>query len=52
MIILFDESTNKFDNLGLGVLKDAIDCTVKESLNNTFELEMNRKTVIYKTKSI
>ena len=41
MIILFDESTNKFDNLGLGVLKDAIDCTVKESLNNTFELEMN-----------
>lgn len=41
MIILFDESTNKFDNLGLGVLKDAVDCTVKESLNNTFELEMN-----------
>ena len=41
MIILFDESNKSFDNLGLGVLKDAVDCMVKEKLNDSFELEMS-----------
>lgn len=40
MIILFDEAEKSFTSLGLGILRDAIDCTVKESLNDSFEFEM------------
>lgn len=40
MIILFDEAERSFESLGLGVLKDATSCTVKEALNGEFELEM------------
>lgn len=47
MIILFDkdysvENTYGQENntLGIGVLRDAISCTVTEELNGTFELEM------------
>ena len=40
MIILFDKSEKTFDTLGLGVLKDALTCSVKEELNGAFELEM------------
>lgn len=40
MIILFKENETKFDNLGLGVLKDASKCYVSESLNDSFELEL------------
>lgn len=40
MIILFDETETKFDSLGLGVLKDATQCTVNEELNGSFDLEM------------
>ena len=40
MILLFDEDETKFDSLGLGVLKDAISCTVAEALNDGFTLEL------------
>lgn len=40
MVVLFDETETKFDSLGLGVLKDATQCTVEEELNGSFELEM------------
>lgn len=40
MIILFEENESLFQNLGLGLLKDAKSCVVKEGLNDTFELEM------------
>lgn len=41
MIILFEENETQFNSLGLGVLKDAIEATVTEKLNDTFELEMS-----------
>lgn len=41
MIILFDETEKEFTSLGLGVLRDAIDCNVTEKLNDAFELEMS-----------
>ena len=41
MIILFDEDEVLFSSLGLGTLKDAISCKVSESLNDTYELEMD-----------
>lgn len=40
MIILFDENETLFSGLGLGVLRDAISCTVTESLNDEYTLEM------------
>lgn len=40
MIILFEENETSFQNLGLGLLKDAKSCLVKETLNDSFELEM------------
>lgn len=40
MIILFEKNETRFTTLGLGVLKDAINCHVKEELNGVFELEM------------
>ena len=40
MIILFEENETLFQSLGLGSLKDAKSCIVKEGLNDTFELEM------------
>ena len=40
MIILFDENEKDFSSLGLGVLRDATSCQVKEGLNDSFELEM------------
>lgn len=40
MIILFKENETKFDNLGIGVLSDATKCNVSESLNDSFELEL------------
>ena len=40
MIILFDENELLFQSLGLGLLKDAKSCVVKEGLNDRFELEM------------
>lgn len=40
MIVLFDESEKDFTSLGLGVLKDAVSCTVNEGLNDNFELKM------------
>lgn len=40
MIILFKEGETNFDNLGIGVLKDATKCLVGETLNDTFELEL------------
>ena len=41
MIILFDEGITVFDNLGIGVLNDASDCSVTENLDNEFKLEMS-----------
>ena len=40
MIILFDRNEKKFTTLGIGVLKDAHSCIVKEALNGEFTLEM------------
>lgn len=40
MIILFEENELKFSSLGMGVLKDAKECKVSESLNDSFELTM------------
>jgi len=40
MIILFEENETSFQNLGLGLLKDARSCIVKETLNDSFELEL------------
>lgn len=40
MIILFDENELLFQSLGLGILKDAKSCIIKEGLNDIFELEM------------
>lgn len=40
MIILFEENEKLFQSLGLGILKDAKSCTVKEGLNDNFELEL------------
>lgn len=40
MIILFDENETLFSGLGLGVLRDAISCTVTESLNDEYTLSM------------
>lgn len=40
MIILFEENETLFQNLGLGLLKDARSCMVKETLNDSFELEL------------
>lgn len=40
MIILFDENELLFQSLGLGLLRDAKSCVVKEGLNDRFELEM------------
>ena len=41
MIILFDEHEREFTSLGLGILKDAINCIVKEEINGAFTLEMS-----------
>jgi hypothetical protein len=41
MIILYEEDEQKFSNLGLGTLKDALTCLVTESLNDEYTLEMN-----------
>lgn len=38
--ILYGENEEDFETNGIGVLSDAIDCTVTESLNKGFELEM------------
>ena len=40
MIKLFEENEIQFSTLGLGVLKDAKTCIVKEELNDSFELEL------------
>ena len=40
MIILFEENETLFQNLGLGLLRDARSCIVKETLNDSFELEL------------
>ena len=40
MIKLFEDSEKEFKTLGLGVLKDALECGVTEKLNDEFELEM------------
>ena len=40
MIILFDEAEKSFTSLGLGILRDAMSCSVEEKLNDTFELTM------------
>ena len=40
MIILFEENETMFQNLGLGLLRDARSCIVKETLNDSFELEL------------
>lgn len=40
MIILYEENEVKFESLGLGVLKDALSAIVKESLNDSFEFEI------------
>lgn len=40
MITLFEENETLFQSIGLGLLKDAKSCIVKEELNNTFELEL------------
>ena len=40
MILIFEENETKFDSLGLGVLRDAISCSVKEGLNDEYTLEM------------
>lgn len=40
MIILFEEDEQQFTSLGLGVLRDAITCSVTEELNGKYELEM------------
>ena len=40
MIILFDEDEILFSGLGLGILRDAISCTVTESLNDEYTLSM------------
>ena len=44
MIILFDEAEQDFTSLGLGILRDAIECTVEEKLNDTFELSLTYPT--------
>lgn len=36
---LYDKTTTNFHNLGLGVLADAISCTVVEEINGIFNLE-------------
>ncbi len=40
MIRLFEKDEMIFESLGIGVLKDAIECFVFEELNGAFELEM------------
>lgn len=40
MIVLFEEYEKDFTSLGLGVLKDATSCKVKEGLNDEFTLTM------------
>ncbi len=40
MIILYDENELLFQSLGLGLLRDAKSCIIKEGLNDSFELEM------------
>ena len=40
MIILFNENEKLFTSLGIGILNDAISCTVIEEKNGGFELEM------------
>lgn len=40
MILLFEENEKLFNSLGLGVLKDAISCKVKEGLNDQFAVEL------------
>lgn len=40
IITLYDESEELFNTLGLGVLSDCISCSVKEVLNDSFELTM------------
>lgn len=38
--ILYESTETSFQNNGIGVLRDAITCKVKEERNGTFELEM------------
>ena len=38
--ILYDKSETEFTSAGLAILSDAIECTVEEELNGTYELEM------------
>lgn len=40
MPMLYTADETAFDTNGIGILSDAIDCTVTEILNNSFELEM------------
>lgn len=40
MIILFEENTKDFASLGLGILKDVVNCKVIEKLNDSFSLSM------------
>ena len=40
MIVLFEENEKSFSTLGLGVLKDATSCIVREKLNDEFSLSM------------
>ena len=41
MIILFEEDEKLFTTLGLGILKDSVSCSISETLNDQYELEMN-----------
>ena len=41
MIILYEDNELRFESLGIGVLKDATSCVVKEVLKDTFELELD-----------
>ena len=40
MILLFEENERSFSTIGLGVLKDALSCVVREKLNDEFSLSM------------
>lgn len=38
--ILYDSKETQFDHNGIGVLADAVDCTVERELNGVYELEL------------
>ena len=46
MIILFDSKSKDFDNNGIGILRDTLNCEISETLNGELVLNLSRMRIL------